>query len=44
VLANILIYYFLQGVGNNLNDPFERFRKNKGAAFAHRMSTRDYKT
>ncbi|XP_062130101.1 LOW QUALITY PROTEIN: calcium homeostasis endoplasmic reticulum protein [Drosophila sulfurigaster albostrigata] len=33
-----------KGVGNNLNDPFERFRKNKGAAFAHRMSTRDYKT
>ncbi|XP_034656607.1 calcium homeostasis endoplasmic reticulum protein [Drosophila subobscura] len=33
-----------KGVGNNLNDPFESFRKNKGAAFAHRMRTRDDKS
>ncbi|XP_055376962.1 calcium homeostasis endoplasmic reticulum protein [Condylostylus longicornis] len=29
-----------KGVGLNMNDPFENFRKNKGAAFIHRMRTR----
>lgn len=29
-----------QGVGVNLNDPFENFRKNKGAAFIHRIRSR----
>ncbi|KAH8298621.1 hypothetical protein KR018_002821 [Drosophila ironensis] len=33
-----------RGVGINMNDPFESFRKNKGAAFAHRMRTRDDKS
>lgn len=33
-----------KGVGINLNDPFENFRKNKGAAFVHRMRTRDDKS
>ncbi|XP_030385310.1 calcium homeostasis endoplasmic reticulum protein [Scaptodrosophila lebanonensis] len=33
-----------KGVGNNLNDPFESFRKNKGAAFVHRMRARDDKS
>lgn len=30
-----------KGVGINLNDPYENFRKNKGQAFIHRMRTRD---
>lgn len=30
-----------KGVGINLNDPYENFRKNKGAAFIHRMRSRD---
>lgn len=30
-----------KGVGINLNDPYENFRKNKGAAFIHRMRARD---
>lgn len=34
----------IQGVGINLNDPFENFRKNKGAAFVHRMRSRDEKS
>ncbi|KAL5291724.1 CHERP family protein [Megaselia abdita] len=29
-----------KGVGVNLNDPFENFRKNKGAAFIHRIRSR----
>ncbi|XP_037904619.1 calcium homeostasis endoplasmic reticulum protein isoform X2 [Hermetia illucens] len=29
-----------KGVGINLNDPYENFRKNKGAAFIHRMRSR----
>lgn len=33
--------FFYQGVGINLNDPYENFRKNKGAAFIHRMRSRD---
>ncbi|KAH8380124.1 hypothetical protein KR009_009098, partial [Drosophila setifemur] len=33
-----------KGVGLNMNDPFESFRKNKGAAFAHRMRSRDDKS
>ncbi|KPU78091.1 uncharacterized protein Dana_GF24403, isoform C [Drosophila ananassae] len=33
-----------KGVGINMNDPFESFRKNKGAAFAHRMRARDDKS
>ncbi|XP_055910093.1 calcium homeostasis endoplasmic reticulum protein isoform X2 [Eupeodes corollae] len=33
-----------KGVGSNMNDPFENFRKNKGAAFVHRMRTRDEKS
>ncbi|XP_055840816.1 calcium homeostasis endoplasmic reticulum protein isoform X2 [Episyrphus balteatus] len=33
-----------KGVGSNMNDPFENFRKNKGAAFVHRMRTRDDKS
>lgn len=35
---------FSQGVGVNTNDPFEHFRKNKGAAFVHRMRARDEKS
>lgn len=30
-----------KGVGINLNDPYENFRKNKGAAFINRMRIRD---
>lgn len=30
-----------KGVGISLNDPYENFRKNKGAAFIHRMRSRD---
>lgn len=30
-----------KGVGINLNDPYANFRKNKGAAFIHRMRSRD---
>lgn len=30
-----------KGVGISLNDPYENFRKNKGAAFIHRMRVRD---
>lgn len=30
-----------KGVGISLNDPYENFRKNKGAAFIHRMRIRD---
>ncbi|XP_017059048.1 calcium homeostasis endoplasmic reticulum protein isoform X2 [Drosophila ficusphila] len=33
-----------KGVGANMHDPFESFRKNKGAAFAHRMRSRDDKS
>ncbi|XP_065359706.1 calcium homeostasis endoplasmic reticulum protein [Calliphora vicina] len=33
-----------KGVGVNMNDPFENFRKNKGAAFVHRMRARDEKS
>ncbi|XP_017080873.1 calcium homeostasis endoplasmic reticulum protein [Drosophila eugracilis] len=33
-----------KGVGANIHDPFESFRKNKGAAFAHRMRSRDDKS
>lgn len=33
-----LCYY--AGVGVNLNDPYENFRKNKGAAFITRMKER----
>lgn len=29
-----------KGVGCNLNDPYENFRKNKGAAFITRMKAR----
>lgn len=29
-----------KGVGISLNDPYENFRKNKGAAFVHRMKSR----
>lgn len=38
------IYFILQGVGVNMNDPYENFRKNKGAAFVFRMRTRDEKS
>lgn len=31
-----------KGVGVSLNDPYENFRKNKGAAFIHRMRSRDH--
>lgn len=31
-----------KGVGISLNDPYENFRKNKGAAFIHRMRSRDH--
>lgn len=31
-----------KGVGMNINDPYENFRKNKGAAFIHRMRSRDH--
>ncbi|XP_067644151.1 calcium homeostasis endoplasmic reticulum protein isoform X2 [Eurosta solidaginis] len=33
-----------KGVGVNMNDPFENFRKNKGVAFVHRMRSRDEKS
>uniref|UniRef100_T1PB01 G-patch domain protein n=1 Tax=Musca domestica TaxID=7370 RepID=T1PB01_MUSDO len=33
-----------KGVGVNMNDPYENFRKNKGAAFVFRMRTRDEKS
>ncbi|XP_075160073.1 SR-related CTD associated factor 6 [Haematobia irritans] len=33
-----------KGVGVNVNDPYENFRKNKGAAFVFRMRTRDEKS
>lgn len=36
-----LVSFCVQGVGINLNDPYENFRKNKGAAFIHRMRSRD---
>lgn len=36
--------FLSQGVGINMNDPFENFRKNKGAAFVHRMRARDEKS
>lgn len=42
VIVNI--YFILQGVGVNMNDPYENFRKNKGAAFVFRMRTRDEKS
>lgn len=29
-----------KGIGVNLNDPYENFRKNKGAAFISRMKER----
>lgn len=32
--------FILSGVGVNLNDPYENFRKNKGAAFITRMKER----
>lgn len=31
-----------KGVGVSLNDPYENFRKNKGAAFISRMRSRDH--
>lgn len=31
-----------KGVGISLSDPYENFRKNKGAAFIHRMRSRDH--
>lgn len=40
MMSNVLMK--LQGVGINLNDPYENFRKNKGAAFIHRMRSRDH--
>lgn len=30
-----------KGIGVSLNDPYENFRKNKGAAFINRMRSRD---
>lgn len=33
-------YKIVAGVGVNLNDPYENFRKNKGAAFITRMKER----
>lgn len=36
----IIRYLFSIGVGVNLNDPYENFRKNKGAAFITRMKER----
>lgn len=31
-----------KGIGVSLNDPYENFRKNKGAAFINRMRSRDH--
>lgn len=31
-----------KGVGMQMNDPYENFRKNKGAAFISRMRSRDH--
>lgn len=36
----IVVVAFFQGVGMNMNDPYENFRKNKGAAFITRMKAR----
>lgn len=38
-ISNAIIYSF-QGMGINFNDPYESFRKNKGAAFITRMKAR----
>lgn len=34
------MFFFLLGLGITMNDPFENFRKNKGAAFITRMKER----